>query len=201
MTNTPLLVPHPKWRTNLIKPDELIQWVDSRPEATFYDIWDETINPAWLPCLAKAGGATKQQLVFAVCAVARLCLPLLPEGDDVPVIVVRYHPRIIIETAEAWCRGEATEKQVLESRGSARRKVSGGDYLFVTASAFAAASSAINNDKDSIYFYYAYTVYFAMRAGVESQVACKTLRKHLPFERPPRPKGLTVWQRIATGNE
>ena len=190
---------NPNWRKVLSR-EEVAQWADSRPKASFYDLWEDTIDPTW-PCLAKAGGATQQQLVFAVCAVARLCLPLLPEGDDVPVIVVRYHPRIIIETAEAWCRGEATEKQVLESRGSARRKVSGGDYLFVTAYAFAAASSAINNDKDSIYFYYAYTVYFAMRAGVESQVACKTLRKHLPFERPPRPKGLTVWQRIATGNE
>ena len=36
-----------------------------------------------------------------------------------------------------------------------------------------------------------------LRAGISHEVVTATLRKHLPFERPPRPKGLTIWQRLA----
>jgi hypothetical protein len=43
-------------------------------------------------------------LVRAICECARLALPNVPEGEA--------RPRLAIETAEAWTRGEATEEEV-----------------------------------------------------------------------------------------
>ena len=157
------------WRKKLTYPE------DPRPEAEFITLWDETIDPTWLPCLAKAGGATKQQIVFAVCAVARLCLPLIPEGEN--------RPRVAIETAEKWTRGEATAEQVSRA----------GDAAFYSA-AYAAAYAA--NYSVFSASYYTVAAAYALQAGIESQLICATIRKHLVFERPPRPKGLTVWQRL-----
>ena len=164
---------NPNWR-RLPRglPQALSQWVDSRPEATFYDLWDETINPTWLPYLADAGGATKKQLVFAGCAVARLCLHLLPDCI--------LQARNALETAEAWCKGEATEEQVKEAKNAAYSRP------YCTMSAHYALNGG------TIYA----ATYWAVEAGIESQLVCSTVRKHLVFERPPRPKKLTIWQRL-----
>ena len=62
------------WRKKLTHPAGLVEWAASRPEASFYDLWDANIEPRWFPYLAVAGGATSQQLVLAACAVARLWL-------------------------------------------------------------------------------------------------------------------------------
>ena len=183
---------NPNWRKVLSR-EEVAQWADSRPKASFYDLWEDTIDPTW-PCLAKAGGATQQQLVFAVCAVARLCLPLIPEGDE--------RPRIAIETAEAWCRGEVTAEQVRESQALA---ASCATSYIREAGIFAASSTAHFTNLSVMYSSFtddaAIVAYNAMRAGIESQIVCATLRKHLVFERPPRPKDLTVWQRLAEGGD
>ena len=151
-----------QWRNRLVYPTELMEWAASRPEATFYDLWDETIDPEWLFYLAEAWGATRQQLVFAACGVARLCLPM-------------NETYVSLETAEAWCRGEATEYQV--------RKC--------PTDAFYYAVNSINTS------YYSASTIYTLRAGIKSPLICATIRKHLPFERPPRPKGLTIWQRLA----
>jgi len=190
---------NPDWRKVLTVPEELVEWVASRPEATFYDIWDETINPAWLPHLAEAGGATKQQIVFAACAVARLCLHLVPEGEN--------RPRVAIETIEAWCRDEATAGQVREAINAANAanaayaNAAYAAYAANAAYAAAYAASAVYAATNSAASYSATNAnaasVYAVRAGIESQLICATLRKNLPFERPPRPKGLTIWQRLA----
>jgi len=185
---------NPDWRTRTPRfPEELEKWVASRPEATFYDIWDETINPEWLPYLAQSGGATKQEIVFAACAVARLALHLIPEGED--------RPRIAIETSEAWAKGEATAEQVQGATIAAYHAVYAANaaaYAVYSAySAYYAVYSAANTVTPA----YAYAAAYAIQAGIESQLICATIRKHLVFERPPRPKRLTVWQRLAEGDE
>jgi len=159
----------------------LVQWVRSRPKASFYDLWDETIDPVWLPHLAKAGGATKKQLVFAHCAVARLCLHLVPEGEE--------RPRIAIETAEAWTRGKTTYKKVVMAKKDSWAAL---NYLSNCPEVAAAAQAAATG----IYSVYYHSVHYTLQAGIGSQIICATLRKHLPFERP-RLKGLTIWQRLA----
>jgi len=174
------MIPLDYWRSDLliycdlIGANSFVEWVRSHPDASFYDLWEEAIDPDWFTYLAIAGGATKEQLVFAGCAVARLCLHLIPEGDD--------RPRIAIETAEKWCRGEATAEQVKDARNLIPLESKYEVYYWGSTTNFNQARTVI---------------LYALRAGIYSQLICATLRKYLPFERPPRPKGLTVWQRLA----
>jgi len=181
---------NPDWRKVLTSssryPGDLVSWVASRPEVTFYDIWDETIDPTWLPYLARVGGATRKQQVMAACAVARLCLPLIPEWED--------RPRVAIETIEAWCRDEATAEQVREAASTlaaAADSNSSSYYASASAAAYYASTPAYSTS----------SAYYALRAGIEHQLICSTYRKHLVFERSPRPKGLTIWQRLAKEEE
>jgi len=181
---------NPDWRKVLTFPGELGKWAASRPEASFYDLWNEIIDPEWLVYLAQSGGATKKQIVLAACAVARLCLHLIPEGED--------RPRIAIETTEAWAKGAITE-QVQEAATAAYNAYAsaynGGAAAYAVYSAYYAVYSAANTATP------AYAAAHTLQAGIESQLVCATLRKHLPFERPPRPKRLTVWQRLAKEEE
>jgi len=59
----------------------------------------------------EGANVSTQQLTIAACAVARLCLHLIPVGDT--------RPRVAIETAEAWAKGEANEGQVENDRYAA----------------------------------------------------------------------------------
>ena len=175
------------WRTELTYPKELVEWAASRPEADFITLWEENIDPNWLHHLAKAGGATKQDITIAACGVARLCLHLIPKEE--------IRPRIAIETAEAWARGEATEGQVIEDSTSA--------YIFINLAYSAASPSTYYAAQAaaSSATYSGSTVSYAALAGIESQLICHTYRKHLVFERPPRPKVLTFWQHLAKEEE
>ena len=178
---------NPDWRKILTDNKDLVKWAASRPETDFMTLWDETIDPVWLPHLAKAGGATHKQVVFALCAVVRLCLHLVPEGEN--------RPRITIETTEAWCKGEATEEQVKETAGYNPNSRASRAAYYAAHSAIYASNSAVYASNASAYNATA----CALLAGFESQLMCSTYRKHLVFERPPSPKRLTVWQRLAMG--
>jgi len=197
------MIPNSDWRVALTdnylphRIDQwLVQWVNSRPEANFITLWDETIDPTWLPYFAEAGGATPQQIILAACGVARLCLPLIPAGED--------RPRIAIETAEAWCRGEAIQEEQL-SKVKTDTPLAASLYYSHTASlrsSYYAAYTAhyvvcavCTPSQCCTYIYCA--ISDALRAGIESQMICATFRKYLPFERTPKPKGLTLWQRLA----
>ena len=195
------MTPSPDWRTKIIGPerpedlgepyDSLMEWVASHPETDFMTQWEEAINPGWLPYLAQAGGATKEQLVMASCAVARLCLHLvIPNGEE--------RPRIAIETAEAWARGEATEEQVLDASRNATNALDYEVWQHPIREAYYAIDAA-SYAYDAVTW--ACSTLSTSRAGIESRVVCATLRKFLPFERPPRPKGLTIWQRLAKESE
>ena len=186
---------NPDWRKGIIGASNFAEWAASRPEASFYDLWEEIIDPEWLVRLAKIGGATQQQVTLAVCAVARLCLHLVPEWEN--------RPRIAIETAEKWCRGEATQRKVRKARDESEDTYRIYSLLPCPAqhqilnAIDATTYAATNATNVSSHTYATAAVYSALRAGIESQVLCATIREHLVFERPPRPKGLTIWQRLA----
>ena len=62
------------------------------------DTWATCRRGDWLLWLAAAAGVRRQDVVLAACACARLALPRVHAGED--------RPRIAIETAERWARGE-----------------------------------------------------------------------------------------------
>jgi len=178
-----------QWGTSLLSPDTLNKWAASRPEASFYDLWDDIIDPTWIPHLAYAGGTTKKQLILASCGVARLVLPLLqPEAN---------YPKLVVEEIEAWIQDHPYPSTTVD-REQVRRDTHLAPYPYATLNSLL-KNAYLNKDKlitDDIYAA-ASVAYWAIRSGIESQLICATQRKHLIFERPPLPKGLTIWQRIA----
>ena len=66
------------------------------------DAYAACTRPDWLFWLAGHTGVSRQDIVLAACACARTALPFATGPEAL----------IAIETAEAWCRGEATIEQV-----------------------------------------------------------------------------------------
>ena len=180
-----LLIPDPDWRSNLtLFPKELALWAASRPEASFNDLWDKVIDPTWLPHLAIAGGATWQQLNIAVCHVVRLCLHMVPELKDLP--------RSSIETFEMWCSGASVDQENKAMGSSAAAYYVYYDPTHPTRPYTTTSLSYLAPISDVYYTYY------TIQSGIGSQLVCSTMRECLPFE---RPKGLTIWQRLAAGGD
>ena len=73
-------------------------------------MWAECERPDWL--LWWAGQVvSRQELVLAACDCAETALRYVPEGED--------RPRLAIDAARRWARGEATVKEVDAARAAA----------------------------------------------------------------------------------
>ena len=93
--------------------------------------------------LLTRGHVRREPLVIAACLCAREVLHLVPAGEERPLRA--------IETAEAWCRGEATLDEVRAARSAAADAGVGGvDAAYAAYAAYAAA------DADAAYAAYAY---------------------------------------------
>lgn len=75
------------------------------------------------------GHVRREPLVIAVCLCAREVLHLVPAGEERPLRA--------IETAEAWCRGEAT----LDEVRAARRAAAAAAAYYAAADAYYAAAA------------------------------------------------------------
>ena len=71
--------------------------------------WDEATDAEAM--LRRCGRVDKRRVVMTACDIARVVLPLVPAGED--------RPRVAIETAERWCRGEATVSEVMTAATAA----------------------------------------------------------------------------------
>ncbi len=100
------------------------RWAAGKGLAT---AWTECQRGDWLLWLAARVEIDRRLLVLAACDCARTALPLVAEGED--------RPRIAIETAEAWARGEATTEEVQ----TAARAAAAADAADAAADAAAAA--------------------------------------------------------------
>lgn len=81
------------------------------------------------PLLRALAEVDRRAAVWAACQCARTVLHLVPEGED--------RPRLAIETAEAWTRGEATADHL-----SARINEASAAYVGATSISLAAANAA-----------------------------------------------------------
>ena len=104
-----------------------LEWLQAR---TLAEAWEQSERGDWLLWLAAKAGVDRRRLVMAACACARLALVHVPPGEE--------RPRVAIETAEAWCRGEATIEQVKE----ARRNAADAYAAYASSPAYAAAAYA-----------------------------------------------------------
>ncbi len=98
---------------------DAVQCVGDRDLAS---AWRECPRGDWLLWLA-ARLLPRPRVTLAACAGALLVLHLVPSGEE--------RPRIAIETAEAWVRGEATIEQVTTAASAS-----------AVASAYASASAS-----------------------------------------------------------
>ena len=86
-------------------------WPDACSEAriavaphTVAQAWAECPRADWMLGIAVRAGVDRRLVVRAACACARTSIHLVSAGED--------RPRIALETAEAWSRGEASIEQV-----------------------------------------------------------------------------------------
>jgi len=74
-------------------------------------VWDSCERGDWLLWLSAKLRIDRKLIVLAACDCARTALRFVPAGET--------RPREAIETAEAWCRGEATINQVRDAAHAA----------------------------------------------------------------------------------
>jgi hypothetical protein len=87
---------------------EAIEWAGDRtPEQA----WRECPRGDWLLWAAERVGVDRRLLVLAACDCAETALVHVPDGEE--------RPRMAIETARAWARGEATIEEVRAAAGAA----------------------------------------------------------------------------------
>jgi hypothetical protein len=123
MTNTEL-IEYSKQRSF---PFLWISWLGDRDSE---QMWAECERPDWL--LWWAGHVVpRQELVLAACDCAETALRYVPEGED--------RPRLAIETARRWARGEADDQ---EARAAADAAYTAADAAYTAYAAYAAARAA-----------------------------------------------------------
>jgi hypothetical protein len=88
--------------------DEAIEFAENYPDLP--SAYAVCVRPDWLFWLAGRTDISHQQIVIAACACARTALPYAQGPESLTAI----------ETAEAWCRGEATIEQVRAAADAAR---------------------------------------------------------------------------------
>ena len=127
---------------------------------TLQAAWDACERGDWMLWYLGRCGVDRRRLVLAACACARLSLGYVPAGED--------RPRLAIETAERWARGE--ERVTLDS---VRRAAD---------AAYNAAYAA-----DTAYATAAYAAYAAADAQTDTRRQCAAIvRHHFPHVEMPR---------------
>jgi hypothetical protein len=122
---------HIKYLKSLGACDPAIEFASDYPDLP--SAYAACARPDWLFWLAVRTGVTRQPLVLAACACARTALPYAER---------RERAVCAIETAEAWCRGEATIEQVCATavRATAVHPPTAADYADAAAANAAATA-------------------------------------------------------------
>ena len=134
-----------------------------------HTVWTTCERGDWLLWLCgkmvdQAGWPTRKELVLATCACAETVLPFVNVGDD--------RPRLAIETARAWTRGEASVEEVKAAANAAKAAANAAYYAayYAAAAAYCAAGRppryiATAADAAANAAYYVYSAYYAYYAA------------------------------------
>jgi hypothetical protein len=90
-----------------------MDWLGHRDSS---QMWADCERPDWLLWWA-AHSVPRQELVLAACDCAELALRYVSEGEN--------RPRLAIETARRWARGEATAEEVRAADAAAYAALTG----------------------------------------------------------------------------
>ena len=148
-----------------------------------HEVWTSCDRADWLLWLAgrmadEPGWPTRKQIVLAACACAETALRYVKPGED--------RPRIAIETARAWVRGEASIEDVRLARKNAYAAAAAyAAYAAAyAAAAYAAYAAAAAYDAAA-----AYAAAYAADAAYAAAAADATPPPP-PTPTPPPPRGL-----------
>ena len=137
-------------------------WAESQPDAE--TAWRQCPRGDWLLWIAARLDIDRKLLTRAACACARTALPHVPAGEE--------RPRLAIEMAEAWSRGEATVDDV---HRAARDALAAWQTAYDDAAADAAYAYAA-------YAAYAATAAYAYAADAAADADAYAARKKLKAE-------------------
>lgn len=144
------------------------RWVASQ-SGSAYDLWRRCDRGDWLLWLAASAGVDRPLVVLAACDCAE---PALVQGES--------SPRLVIETARRWARGEATISEVRSAAAAA------ADYATCYAAystgysaAYAAASYAYAA-ADAAY-HAADAAYHAASASSSLAQSARLVRERIPW--------------------
>lgn len=99
----------PPWILATLGADaRLVEWAGTR---TLAETWADCEQGEWLLWLAARAGVDRRLVVRAACEIARTTLRHVPVCED--------RPRLAIDAAEAWARGEATIDEVRTTAAAA----------------------------------------------------------------------------------
>jgi hypothetical protein len=118
----------------------------------------------------------RKVVAFAACQCAREALQFVPAGEE--------RPRVAIETAEAWTRGEATIDEVRASADAAAYTAYAADAASAAAYTAAAAAAAAADAASAAAYAASYAAYAASYAASWKQMHLTTahiVRKHIPW--------------------
>ena len=158
---------------------DALAWARTQPSAAV--AWRDCTRGDWMLWLVgqlsgPPESASRKALVLAACACARLALPHVPASEE--------RPRIAIETAEQWARGENGVMLDNVKRGAAYAAYAAACAAYAAYAADAAAYAA------DVAYAAAHAAYVGGGIGDDytrkrtlSQVA-DIIRKHYP--KPPR---------------
>lgn len=110
--------------------DVSTEWVRSLDDQSPENAWRKCPRGDWLIWIAAELGVDRKLIVQAVCIYARTVLKYVPDGED--------RPRVAIETAERWARGEATLDTAITAAYGAKKAW----YVCPTGAASHAAAAA-----------------------------------------------------------
>ena len=153
------------WQDNLNRLracDEAVEWTQNYK--TFPAAWKTCKRGDWMLWLAARSGVDRKVLVLAACACARTALKHVTKGEE--------RPRVAIETAERWARGEATIEEV---RAAAAAAAAASASAATTAYAYAASAATVY---DAVYA----AVYAAAAAAERTKSLSHSaglVRKHI----------------------
>ena len=158
---------------------EAVKWAGRK---THKQAWETCKRGDWLLWIADRFDVDRKLLVLAACGCARTVLKYVPVGED--------RPRIAIETAEAWTRGEAMIDQVRSAAYAAAYAAYAAADAASAAHALYAAEAAADA-ASAVYAAYAVDaavyaahaaddVYTAAHAAAHKNMA-GVVRKIIPF--------------------
>jgi hypothetical protein len=110
-------------------------WAAGRAVAE--DSWLACERGDWLLWIAARLGVDRRLVVLAACDCARLALPRIPDGE--------HRPRLAIEAAERWARGEATIEEVRAAASAADAYATYATYA-ASATSYAAYAAYAADD-------------------------------------------------------